>query len=340
MRKPLVVVGLATTAVLLAGGIAATAANAEETPDMPGIPGFSFADLPGFSFFGNSDDDVGDDAGDDSADAGDQDRDVQDQDTQDQASQDQDAQDQASQDQDAQDQDTQDQGDGDAAQAAAQNHAARPGGAARPDAAGQLDDKTSTDTRQPAVQAQRQQAAAQHPQVSVKQRPALTQQAAGGQASGGQAAGAGLMATARQQVTSADVSTSPTARVQQQVLTLINQNRRQHGCGSLSLDRRLIDAANEHAQDMARHDYFAHQSRNGDGAGDRVRDNGYRWRRYGENIARGADSAYEVVDGWMHSPEHRHNILDCRLNQMGIGLAISRDRERTPYWVQDFATPQ
>jgi uncharacterized protein YkwD len=43
------------------------------------------------------------------------------------------------------------------------------------------------------------------------------------------------------------------------------------------------------------------------------------------------------VDGWMHSPVHRENIMDCRLRQMGIGLAFSGDRE--PYWVQDFATP-
>jgi uncharacterized protein YkwD len=88
---------------------------------------------------------------------------------------------------------------------------------------------------------------------------------------------------------------------------------------------------------MARRDYFAHESPNGDGPGDRVSEAGYNWRRYGENIAMGVDSAYDVVDGWMHSPEHRHNILDCRLDQMGIGLAIARDRD--VYWVQDFATP-
>jgi uncharacterized protein YkwD len=89
---------------------------------------------------------------------------------------------------------------------------------------------------------------------------------------------------------------------------------------------------------MARRGYFAHESLNGDGAGDRVSEAGYRWQRYGENIARGQDSAYEVVDGWMHSPEHRENIMDCQLHQMGIGLAFSPDR--TPYWVQDFATPR
>ena len=147
-----------------------------------------------------------------------------------------------------------------------------------------------------------------------------------------------VIAASRESVTGADVSSSPSAPVQQQVLTLVNLNRRRGGCGDLSLDRRLIDAANGHAADMARHDYFAHESRNGDGAGDRVSEAGYQWRRYGENIARGVDSAYAVVDGWMHSPEHRHNILDCRLDQMGVGLALAGDR--TAYWVQDFATPQ
>jgi uncharacterized protein YkwD len=146
------------------------------------------------------------------------------------------------------------------------------------------------------------------------------------------------MAGARQAVTARDVSASPSAPVQQRVLILINQNRRRGGCGSLTLDRRLILAAHDHAADMARRRYFAHESPNGDRAGDRVSERGYRWKRYGENIARGADSAWEVVNGWMNSPTHRRNILDCRLHQMGIGLAISRDR--TPYWVQDFATPE
>jgi uncharacterized protein YkwD len=145
------------------------------------------------------------------------------------------------------------------------------------------------------------------------------------------------MAAAERDVSPASVSASPAAPVQQQVLTLINQNRRRGGCDDLTLDRRLIEAAFGHASEMARHRYFAHESLNGEGAGDRVQDAGYKWSRYGENIARGVDSPAEVVDGWMHSPEHRENIMDCRLHQMGIGIAFSGDSET--YWVQDFATP-
>jgi uncharacterized protein YkwD len=148
-----------------------------------------------------------------------------------------------------------------------------------------------------------------------------------------------LAADAHRQVdTDANLSTSPSTPVQQEVLALINANRRRFGCGELTLDRRLIAAAAAHAADMARRGYFAHESPNGENPGDRVTGAGYDWSHYGENIARGADSPYEVVDGWMHSPEHRRNILDCEFGQMGVGLAFAGDR--TPYWVQDFATPQ
>ncbi|MEV4640995.1 CAP domain-containing protein [Actinoplanes sp. NPDC049548] len=145
-------------------------------------------------------------------------------------------------------------------------------------------------------------------------------------------------ASAQRDVTAAQaLSADPRGDVQQQALRLVNEHRRRGGCDDLTADRRLIAAANRHAADMARRGYFAHEDGNGDRAGERVRAAGYEWSRYGENIARGQDSVYEVVDGWMHSPEHRENIMDCRLHQVGLGLAFSPDR--TPYWVQDFATP-
>jgi uncharacterized protein YkwD len=134
------------------------------------------------------------------------------------------------------------------------------------------------------------------------------------------------------------LSTDPHGSVQQQALDLVNEHRRRGGCDNLTVDRRLIVAANRHAADMARRGYFAHEDSHGDRAGERVEDAGYRWSRYGENIARGQDSVFEVVNGWMHSPEHRENIMDCRLHEVGVGLAFAADR--TPYWVQDFATPQ
>ncbi|MFI7540472.1 CAP domain-containing protein [Actinoplanes sp. NPDC049599] len=147
------------------------------------------------------------------------------------------------------------------------------------------------------------------------------------------------VAAAQQDVTTSQaLSTDPHGSVQQQALTLVNESRRRGGCDNLAVDRRLIVAANRHAAEMARRGYFAHEDSRGERAGDRVQDAGYQWSRYGENIARGQDSVAEVVTGWLNSPEHRANIMDCDLREVGVGLAFAADR--TPYWVQDFATPQ
>jgi uncharacterized protein YkwD len=311
MRKPLVVACVAT-AVLLAGGVAATTADAEQAPIVPGVPGFVMPELPGLPQFPGTGDAGDVTAGDD--DSGD--------------------------DQAGGTGGQLDPAGGPDAVAAPGRHDAgpgdeRPGGGDRtPQRPGGPRPSVTLVPQRPDVEAPADATPAAGPKPAgdgdqpVKDRPRLAQQADG----------AGVPAAARQNVTAADVSSSPSAPVQQQVLALVNQNRRRGGCDALTLDRRLIDAANEHAADMARHDYFAHESRNGDGAGDRVTGAGYRWKRYGENIARGVDSPYEVVDGWMHSPEHRENILDCRLQEMGIGLALSRDHG--PYWVQDFATEE
>ncbi|MEV6633095.1 CAP domain-containing protein [Actinoplanes sp. NPDC051470] len=302
MRKPLVVVCVTASVVLLAGAVAATTAGADTTPDGPavdfgGLPGVP--DLPS-GMNGSAPDVPGVPRPDlpGAADArppavvapqGDQGKPAA--------------------------------GTAAAAAAAAANPQ-RPGGQA-PAAAGAAQPvapQQQDDTPRAGAAAAAAPAAAAKPAAKPAAQPADTVDAA------------------RRDVTPGSVSGSPAAPVQQQVLNLVNENRRRGGCESLTLDRRLITAANRHASDMARRGYFAHESPSGDGAGERVEDAGYDWKRYGENIARGADSAYEVVDGWMNSPSHRENIMDCKLHQMGIGLAF--DSDRTPYWVQDFATPQ
>ncbi|MEV4350876.1 CAP domain-containing protein [Actinoplanes sp. NPDC049596] len=316
MRKPVVVVCAAASALLLAGGVAATSADADERPDTQGWGGFAFADWPFFGGGGSSysdGDEEPDDSGyDDRSTVGDDDNSIDDYDNPDdeapgfaapQADEDQPDEDQARR--QAQRQQMQQQIQRQQAQQR------------------QQDEQEARERQQ---QAQRQQVQRQQAQRQQVQRPAAAPRAAS------------VTDLARRSVTAADVSASPSAPVQQRVLILVNQNRRKGGCGPLGLDRRLIEAANRHAADMARRDYFEHDSPNGDSAGDRVSRTGYDWKRYSENIARGADSPWEVVDGWMHSPVHRRNILDCRLHEMGLGLAL--DREHTTYWVQDFATPR
>ena len=53
-----------------------------------------------------------------------------------------------------------------------------------------------------------------------------------------------------------------------------------------------------------------------------------------ENIAWGYRTAKDVVDGWINSPGHRANIVNCTSIAVGVGLAYKSDG--TPYWTQDF----
>lgn len=59
---------------------------------------------------------------------------------------------------------------------------------------------------------------------------------------------------------------------------------------------------------------------------------GRRFDRIGENIADGQDSAAEVVDAWMASPEHRANILG---DYTHVGSARATGHGKV-WWVNHF----
>ncbi|GAA3225628.1 hypothetical protein GCM10017691_14600 [Pseudonocardia petroleophila] len=115
-----------------------------------------------------------------------------------------------------------------------------------------------------------------------------------------------------------------------QVVELTNAERVDAGCAPLAGDPRLAAAAQGHAEDMSAHGYFDHVSRDGRRFDDRISAEGHP-SPGGENIARGQESAAEVVQGWMNSPGHRRNILDCDFTTIGVGFADDGN-----YWVQNF----
>jgi uncharacterized protein YkwD len=112
--------------------------------------------------------------------------------------------------------------------------------------------------------------------------------------------------------------------------TLTNTARLAHGCKPLKLSSKLSTAAQKHAKDMSKYDYFSHTSRNGTTWSKRIKKTGYKYPG-GENIAMGFDTAVSVVQAWLDSPGHRRNILDCNFKKIGVGFAPTGH-----YWVQDF----
>jgi uncharacterized protein YkwD len=111
-------------------------------------------------------------------------------------------------------------------------------------------------------------------------------------------------------------------------LCVLNARRERHGLRPLKLNRRLSRAARRHARDMARRNYFDHDSLNGASFVDRIRRAGYlrgarRWW-VGENLAWGTQersAPRSITQMWMHSPGHRANILSHSFHEVGIGLA-------------------
>jgi uncharacterized protein YkwD len=117
-----------------------------------------------------------------------------------------------------------------------------------------------------------------------------------------------------------------------QAVQLTNAQRAQHGCSALRVDSRLRTAARAHSKDMHVRGYFEHNSPDGKTPWDRIKAAGYT-QAGAENIAMGYATAKAVVDGWMNSPGHRANILNCSLKAVGIGVEYGSGG---PWWTQDF----
>ncbi len=126
-----------------------------------------------------------------------------------------------------------------------------------------------------------------------------------------------------------------------QVVDLINQERIAAGCPALTPNPTLMQVAEDHSQDMARNDYFDHTALDGRSPFDRMSDAGYDYSIAAENIAAGRMSPAEVVAGWMDSPGHRENILNCELRETGVGYIVDPNDSLNygAYWTQVFGTP-
>ncbi|MGW1608363.1 sigma-70 family RNA polymerase sigma factor [Streptomyces sp. NPDC002285] len=122
-----------------------------------------------------------------------------------------------------------------------------------------------------------------------------------------------------------------------QVVALVNKERSAAGCGPLSQDSQLNQAALRHSEDMDARDFFDHTNPDGADPGQRVTAAGYRWSTYGENIAQGQQTPEAVMESWMNSPGHRANILNCSFKDIGVGI---HKASGGPWWTQVFGAKQ
>ncbi|MCC5473608.1 CAP domain-containing protein [Streptomyces barringtoniae] len=131
--------------------------------------------------------------------------------------------------------------------------------------------------------------------------------------------------------TSKPAPTATASSVTARVVQLVNAERAKVGCRPLTVNAKLAKAAQAHSADMAAHQNMSHTGSDGSSPGDRITRAGYSWSSYGENVAYGYATPDQVMTGWMNSPGHRANILDCSFKEIGVGLA-----QPGSYWTQDF----
>ncbi|WP_406141619.1 CAP domain-containing protein [Streptomyces sp. NBC_01089] len=121
---------------------------------------------------------------------------------------------------------------------------------------------------------------------------------------------------------------------EQRVLRLVNAARAEAGCRPLWISRQISRAARHHAGDLIRSGRYSHTGSDGSTPGGRISRAGYRWHLAGENVFLGPRDARQAVQGWLRSPEHRANILNCAYHHTGIAV---RGPASHRMWVQDFA---
>jgi uncharacterized protein YkwD len=139
---------------------------------------------------------------------------------------------------------------------------------------------------------------------------------------------------------------TPTA-FEEEVLKLVNQARN-HGvrCGgekmpkvpALVFNEKLRRSARKHAKDMGKKGYFSHESQDGSSPMERIEDQNYEGRAWGENIAAGQSTPREVMDSWLKSEGHCRNIMNKMFKEIGIGAVKVNDSPYRMYWVQNFGT--
>ena len=127
----------------------------------------------------------------------------------------------------------------------------------------------------------------------------------------------------------------PSAPTNATFRSMLNGVRASAGAGAVSYDDRLGRAAQGHANDMLANNYFSHTGLNGSSPGDRVTAQGYRWRTYGENIARGQQDEAAVLNAWQNSSGHRRNNENPAFEDFGLAKAGSGSNK---YWVLVLAT--
>lgn len=129
-------------------------------------------------------------------------------------------------------------------------------------------------------------------------------------------------------------NTTSDISLQKKVISIVNKNRKKKGLEALTMDEKLMKAAQDRAKELTKS--FSHTRPNGTSCFTIFEKYKITPTASGENIAAGQRSAAAVMDSWMNSPGHKENIMNNRFKKIGVGLVIVPNDMYSYYWVQMF----
>lgn len=141
-----------------------------------------------------------------------------------------------------------------------------------------------------------------------------------------------------------NISELNVTEVEKGVRKRIQLLREEHGEKSLALDTRLDKISRRHSYSMVTKDFYSHVDPHFGGPSQRMNAYGYdcpemlgetihavpydvtleKWNTT-YNLSEESQIARFIVDSWMHSPEHRHELLDEEYDVVGVGIFVSKD---------------
>ena len=132
---------------------------------------------------------------------------------------------------------------------------------------------------------------------------------------------------------SAASTNNSTASIEEEVLELVNAERKAAGKSAVVLDDKLNEVAQLRANELLKN--LSHTRPDGTSCFTAFNDMGVKYGHASENIAAGQRTPEELVNNWMNSTGHKDNILDSDAEKMGIAL-VTVPSGYGYYWVQVF----
>lgn len=135
-----------------------------------------------------------------------------------------------------------------------------------------------------------------------------------------------------QEVTAASYDSSQLSEYAEQVAVLVNKERHAYGLQPVKVSPKLSEAANIRASELKEN--FSHTRPNGTSCFTAMSELEIQYSAAAENIAYGQKNPESVMNAWMNSSGHRANILNEKMEYIGVGVNYQNG---VYYWSQFFA---